>query len=157
MSDLVLPDRVLDIDVPAELIADRPVEAEGRRRDDVRMLVARRGSGELTHARAIDLPHFLTAGDVLVGNTSPTLPAAVPSADRSVVVHFSTDLGGGRWVVEVREPCGLGTRPHPVDHGQAIPLSGGAVVRLRRPHSPIAGGAARLWEADLITPVPLSA
>jgi S-adenosylmethionine:tRNA ribosyltransferase-isomerase len=157
MAALSLPDRVLDIEVPGELIADRPVEAEGRRRDDVRMLVAQRGTGELTHARAVDLPRFLEAGDVLVVNTSPTLPAAVPSYDRSVVVHFSTDLGAGRWVVEVREPCGLGTRPHPVDHGQAIPLAGGAVVRLRRPHSPVAAGAARLWEADLLTPVPLSA
>lgn len=157
MGALSLPDRVLDIEVPAELIADRPVEAEGRRRDDVRMLVARRATGELIHARAIDLPRFLDAGDVLVVNTSPTLPAAVPSYDRSVIVHFSTDLGAGRWVVEVREPCGLGTRPHPVDHGQAIPLVGGAVVRLRRPHSPVTAGSARLWEADLMTPVPLSA
>jgi S-adenosylmethionine:tRNA ribosyltransferase-isomerase len=157
MAAVVLPDRVLDIEVPAELIADRPVEAEGRRRDDVRMLVARRGTGELTHARAVELPQFLDAGDVLVVNTSPTLPAAVPSYDRSVVVHFSTDLGAGRWVVEVREPCGLGTRPHPVDHGQVIALAGGAVVRLRQPHSPVASGAARLWEADLVTPVPLSA
>ena len=157
MVTLALPERVLDIDVPAELIADGPVEADGQSRHDVRMLVARRSSGELTHARAADLPRFLDAGDVLVVNTSPTLPAAVPSYDRSTILHFSTDLGRGRWVVEVREPCGLGTRPHPVDHGQAIPLAGGAVVRLRRPHSPLTEGAARLWEADLITPVPLSA
>lgn len=157
MTALSLPERVLDLEVPAELIADHPVEAEGRRRDDVRMLVASRGTGALTHARAIDLPRFLDAGDVLVVNTSPTLPAAVPSYDRSVVVHLSTDLGAGRWVVEVREPCGLGSRPHPVDHGQAIPLAGGAVVRLRQPHSPAIGGAARLWEADLLTPVPLAA
>ena len=157
MAALALPDRVLDIEVPDELIAEGPVEAEGRRRDDVRMLVARRRSGELTHARAAELPQFLDAGDVLVVNTSPTLPAAVASHDGSVVVHLSTDLGGGRWVVEVREPCGLGTRPHPVAHGQAIPLTGGAVVRLVQPHSPVASGGARLWEADLTTPGPLSA
>jgi S-adenosylmethionine:tRNA ribosyltransferase-isomerase len=156
MAELTLPDRVLDIEVPADLIADRPVEADGRRRDDVRMLVAHRGTGDLIHARAADLPRFLKAGDVLVVNTSPTLPAAVAAADGSVVVHLSTDLGGGRWVVEVREPCGFGTRPHPVDHGQAIALAGGAMVRLRRPHSPVAGGAARLWEADVVTPVPLT-
>jgi S-adenosylmethionine:tRNA ribosyltransferase-isomerase len=157
MTAMQLPDRVLDIDVPDERIADRPIEAEGARRDEVRMLVAHRGTGDLTHARALDLPAHLDAGDVLVVNTSPTLPAAVPAYDRSLVVHFSTDLGRGRWVVEVREPCGLGSRPHPVDHGQAIPLAGGAVVRLRRPHSPPVEGASRLWEADLLTPVPLSA
>ena len=157
MARVELPARILDIEVPDERIADGPVEAGGQRRDDVRMLVARRGTGELVHAHARDLPRHLEPGDVVVVNTSPTLPAAVPAYDRSLVVHLSTDLGGGRWVVEVREPCGLGTRPHPVDHGQAIPLAGGAVVRLRRPHSPPTADGARLWEADLLTPVPLSA
>jgi S-adenosylmethionine:tRNA ribosyltransferase-isomerase len=158
MATLELPDRVLDIEVPADLIADHPVEADGQRRDQVRMLVAERATGTLTHARAADLPAFLTAGDVLVVNTSPTLPAAIPSADGSRVVHLSTDLGGGRWVVEVRRPCGRGSRPAPVDHGQLIPLAGGAVVRLRRPYSPAPPGApARLWEADVLTPIPLPA
>jgi S-adenosylmethionine:tRNA ribosyltransferase-isomerase len=156
MATLELPDRVLDIEVPAELIADHPVEAEGRRRDEVRMLVAERATGTLTHAHAADLPQFLAAGDVLVVNTSPTLPAAIPSYDGAAIVHLSTDLGAGRWVVEVRRPCGQGSRPLPVDHGQLIPLAGGAVVRLRRPYSPApAGGTPRLWEADVLTPVPL--
>ena len=158
MATLSLPDRILDIEVPDELIADHPVEAEGQRRDEVRMLVAHKATGELTHAHAADLPSHLEPGDVLVVNTSPTLPAAVPSADGSVVVHLSTDLGSGRWVVEVREPCGAGTRPHAVDHGQVIPLAGGGLARLRAPHSPApAGGVPRLWEADVVTPVPLSA
>jgi len=158
MATLSSPSRRLDIEVPDELIADAPVEARGRRRDSARMLVARKGTGALTHARAADLTRFLEPGDVLVVNTSPTLPAAVPSYDGSLVVHLSTDLGGGRWVVEVREPAGHGSRPHAVDHGHVIPLAGGGLVRLRRPPSPTApAGDARLWEADLLTPVPLSA
>ena len=72
--------------------------------------------------------------DIGCGDGNTALPAAVRAYDGAVVVHLSTDLGGGRWVVEVRQPCHLGTRPHPIDHGQAIPLAGGAVVRLRRPH-----------------------
>jgi S-adenosylmethionine:tRNA ribosyltransferase-isomerase len=90
MATLELPERILDIEVPPELIADHPVEAEGRRRDDVRMLVAEKATGRLTHARAADLDRFLEPGDVLVVNTSPTLPAAVPAYDGSVVVHLST-------------------------------------------------------------------
>ncbi len=155
---LTSPVHRLDIDVPDELIADAPVEAQGRRRDSARMLVARKATGELAHARATDLTRFLEPGDVLVVNTSPTLPAAVPSYDGSLVVHLSTDLGAGRWVVEVREPDGRGSRPHAVDHGHVVPLAGGGLVRLRRPHSPMAPeGGARLWEADLLTPVPLPA
>lgn len=158
MATLSLPDRILDIEVPDELIADHPVEADGQRRDEVRMLVAHKRTGELAHVHAADLPSHLEPGDVLVINTSPTLPAAVPSRDGSVVLHLSTDLGHGRWVVEVREPCGAGTRPHAVDHGQVIALAGGGLARLRTPHSPAtAGGAPRLWEADIVTPVPLSA
>ena len=158
MTAVGLPDRALDFEVPADLIADHPVEHEGRRRDEVRMLVAERSTGALVHARAADLPRFLDAGDVLVVNTSPTLPAAVPSVDGTAIVHLSTDLGGGRWVVEVRRPCGRGSRPQPVDHRQRIPLVGGAVVHLRRPYSPApAGGTPRLWEADVLTPVPLPA
>ena len=150
MAAVELPERVLDIEVPPELIADRPVEAEGRRRDDVRMLVAERSTGRLTHATAADLDRFLRAGDVLVVNTSPTLAAAVPAADGSVVVHLSTQLGGRRWVVEVRTPCGQGSRPHPVDTARDIALVGGGLVRLREP---FAGW--RLWQADVITPVPV--
>jgi S-adenosylmethionine:tRNA ribosyltransferase-isomerase len=147
MATVDLPERILDIDVPPELIADHPVEAEGRRRDDVRMLVAERTTGHLTHARAADLDRFLRAGDLLVVNTSPTLAAAVPSADGSVVVHLSTHLGGRRWVVEVRTPCGHGSRPHPVAHAQDISLVAGGLVRLR---APFAGW--RLWEADVLVP-----
>ena len=150
MATLDLPERSLDIEVPPELVADHPVEAEGRRRDDVRMLVAERSAGRLTHARATDLDRFLRAGDVLVVNTSPTLAAAVPAADGSVVVHLSTQLGDHRWVVEVRTPCGRGTRPHPVDQPQDITLAGGALVRLLEP---VAGW--RLWQAEVLTPRPV--
>ena len=104
------------------------------------MLVAERSTGALIHARAADLPRFLDAGDVLVVNTSPTLPAAIPSVDGTAIVHLSTDLGGGRWVVEVRRPCGRGSRPQPVDHRQRIPLVGGAVVR---PPPPVLARAGR--------------
>ena len=151
MAAVELPERVLDLEVPPELIADHPVEAEGRRRDDVRMLVAERSTGRLTHAKAADLDRFLWRGDVLVVNTSPTLAAALPAPDASVVVHLSTQLGQQRWVVEVRTPCGRGSRPHPVAHPQDIALAGGALVRLREP---FAGD--RLWLADVLTSLPLS-
>ncbi|HJR26101.1 MAG TPA: S-adenosylmethionine:tRNA ribosyltransferase-isomerase, partial [Acidimicrobiales bacterium] len=135
-ATVVLPERVLDVEVPAERIADGPVERDGGRRDDARMLVAHRADGRLTHATARELPAFLEAGDVLVVNTSGTLPAAVPTADGSLLVHLSTHLGGHRWVVEVREPCGAGSRPHPVAHPLTVRLAGGAVARLLLPCGP---------------------
>src|SRR3546814_13533102 len=104
------------------------------------MLVAHGSSGELEHSTAAQLPRFLDPGDVLVVNTSSTLPAAVRSYDGELVVHLSTHLGAARWVVEVRRPCGAGSMPNPIDRPMVIALAGGAVVRLRPPHA--IGGAA---------------
>jgi S-adenosylmethionine:tRNA ribosyltransferase-isomerase len=120
------------------------------------MMVTSRSRGVVAHARAADLPTYLEAGDVLVVNTSSTLPAAVPTADGALLVHLSTDLGGGRWVVEVREPCDHGSRPHPIAEPTVLTLQGDAQARLVAPHSPEGADGARLWDAEIVTPVPLA-
>ena len=89
--------------LPPELEASAPAEARGMTRDAVRMLVARRSTGDLVHSTFALLPRFLDAGDLVVVNTSGTIPAAVDghAPDGShIVVHLSTHLDGNRWVVE---------------------------------------------------------
>lgn len=97
--------------LPRELSAPVPAEQRGpgRGRDSVRLLVSR--GTEVTHHAFGELPRLLRAGDVLVVNTSATLPAAVDGRMGSdpVVVHFSTRGDDGRWAVELREPDGRGT------------------------------------------------
>ncbi|MEV0265517.1 S-adenosylmethionine:tRNA ribosyltransferase-isomerase [Streptomyces sp. NPDC050617] len=97
--------------VPEELSARVPAEQRGPglRRDDVRLLVS--GRGGVSHHAFRELPELLRAGDVLVVNTSRTLPAAVDGrlGGEPVVVHFSTRADDGRWSVEVRRPDGRGT------------------------------------------------
>jgi S-adenosylmethionine:tRNA ribosyltransferase-isomerase len=61
----------LDYELPPELIAQRPLE----RRDDSRVLVHRRASGETLHARFRDLPDLLEAGTLVVVNDTRVLPA----------------------------------------------------------------------------------
>ena len=56
-------------------------------RDQVRMLVASRAG--ISHHRFLDLPHLLEPGDLLVVNTSATLPAALPGSG-GLRVHLST-------------------------------------------------------------------
>ena len=83
-------------------VATAPPEARGLERDEVRLMVAGpHGVDETTFHR---LPSHLEPGDLLVVNTSPTMPAAVTAArrHRSIVVHLSTLLDDGRWVVEMR-------------------------------------------------------
>ncbi len=58
-------------DLPPELVADRPAP----RRDESRMMVLHRDSGEIAHRRFADLPSFLRPDDLLVLNDSRVIPA----------------------------------------------------------------------------------
>lgn len=125
--------------------AAAPPEARGLARDGVRMLVA--GGHGLAHARARDLPGHLQAGDVLVVNTSATLPAALPATTpdgRRLRLHLSTPCGDGRWVVELRDG---GERFAGGAAGDRLALPAGAGARLLAPY--LTG--ARLWLAALDT------
>lgn len=141
---------VADFDLPPGLEAGQPPEARGLARDDVRLLVA--GDSGLRHARFSALGQFLSAGDVLVINTSATLAAAVDGRrpDGSVVtVHFSTRLDDGSWLVELRPP-GRATGPvTDAQPGERIGLPAGAALTLSVPGTPALGTAAvrRLWQA----------
>jgi S-adenosylmethionine:tRNA ribosyltransferase-isomerase len=135
-------------ELPDDLIAESPAEARGLARDEVRMLVASRTTGELVDTTFRTLPDHLRPGDLLVVNTSATVPAAVGTADGRVV-HFSTELpddDGCRWVVEVRRPCGAGSLPDDTARpGDRVRLDGGGALDLvtRFPED----GPPRLWVA----------
>jgi S-adenosylmethionine:tRNA ribosyltransferase-isomerase len=136
---------VLDFTLPSTLEAHEPPEARGLRRDGVRLLV---GAGEsVTHHRFTDLPWLLRAGDVLVVNTSGTLPAAVPVPGTRLMLHFSTEQADGRWLVEVRRDTGKSTVPYPdAAARERYVLPGGASVTLTEPFS-----AGRLWMSTVDT------
>lgn len=73
--------------------ATAPPQRRGLTRDGVRLLVAR--PGEVRHRRFHQLERYLEPGDLLVVNTSATVPAALDTrrADgRRVPVHVSTSL-----------------------------------------------------------------
>ena len=76
------------------------------------MLVATRSDGSLVPSSFSFLPRFLDPGDVLVINTSGTLPAAFDAVADTVplVVHLSTQLDRRRWVVEPRRVTRWGHR-----------------------------------------------
>ena len=144
--------------------AGAPPEARGLARDEVRMLVARRDDGTLVHDSFRGLPDHLRAGDLLVVNTSATLPAALPAtrADGTAVdLHLSTPAPGRdgttaglhrstrpRWVVELRR---AGARFRSAGAGERLALpAGGSAELLASYLSP-----GRLWVAALDLPVPL--
>jgi S-adenosylmethionine:tRNA ribosyltransferase-isomerase len=143
------------------LEAHEPPEERGAGRDDVRLLVAHRNDGRLVHAHFTELPDFLRPGDLLVLNTSGTLPAALDAvgpAGHELALHLSSPapaaLDERTWVVEVRRRT----------ENASVPWFGGApaqrllvpgagvatLVRRYRDHS-------RLWIAELELPEPLDA
>src|SRR6516164_8799315 len=125
-----------DFELPLALEASEPPEARGVPRDAVRMMVSRRRTGEITHHPFTDLPGLLLPGDLLVVNTSATLPAAVRCGP-GLVMHFSTSLPDGSWLAELRAVRGHATQP----------LPGGAVATLAER---VTG---RLWRVRLSTAV----
>jgi S-adenosylmethionine:tRNA ribosyltransferase-isomerase len=138
---------LLDFALPASLEAHEPPEARGLTRDAIRLLVGERADGTVRHHRFTDLPALLRPGDVLVVNTSATLPAAVPVAGSPLTVHFSTGQADGSWLIELRRQTGKATAPYADGTpGRQYPLRGGGAVTLRAPYS-----AGRLWQADVDT------
>jgi S-adenosylmethionine:tRNA ribosyltransferase-isomerase len=146
-----------------ELTPANEASAPPAERDEVRLLVAQRGR-PLVHDMFRGLPAHLRAGDLLVVNTSATMPAALSAGD--VDVHLSTPLpaaegdGSGaaaerdpsarrpRWVVELRRN---GARYRGGRAGQVLPLPGGGSAELLAPYlSP-----GRLWISALDLPLPL--
>ncbi|TQK43652.1 S-adenosylmethionine:tRNA ribosyltransferase-isomerase [Streptomyces sp. SLBN-118] len=139
--------------VPEELSARVPAEVRGSGRADVRLMVSR--GMDVTHHAFRDLPGQLRAGDVLVVNTSTTLPAAVNGrvGGEAVVVHFSTRGDDGRWAVELRSPDGSGStvRRAGGPPGAVVRLPGGERLVL---DAPLVPGAERLWWATVSVKVP---
>jgi S-adenosylmethionine:tRNA ribosyltransferase-isomerase len=160
VSTLEAPPR-FRFDLSPELEAREPAEARGLDRDHVRLLVAYRGDGRLVHARFHDLPDFLHPGDLLVINTSRTLPAALPTLapdGRALRLHLSTRMGPALWTVELRRPAGNASEPFGEGRpGWRLSLPEGAWASLRWPADTRAtdGDVARhrLWAAEICTPV----
>ena len=121
-------------------------------RDAVRLLIAGVPPGTVRHARFTDLPALLEPGDLLVVNTSATLPAALAArrADgRLVTVHLSTPVPGeeDRWVVELRR---ADRRLRDGRAGERLALPGGGEAWLVEPYR-----GSRLWVAELALGGPL--
>jgi S-adenosylmethionine:tRNA ribosyltransferase-isomerase len=128
-------------------------------RDDVALLVSRKSDGALISACFDEVADFLRAGDVLVVNTSATMPAAISGRldGRTMELHLSTPVDGDGagaaplWVVEARTSD---RRPLRVQRaGTRVELAGGGAAELLALYL----GSSRLWVAALSLDMPVEA
>jgi len=139
----------LEFTLPDSNTATSPPEHRGVARDRVRLMVAHRHSGAIEHRSFHELTDLLDPGDVLVVNTSRTIPAALRALTSSGVelrVHLASPLADGLWTLEVRTPQpGGGTAPGPQLEPQTLILPGGASAHLLTKSA----SSPRLWIAAL--------
>ncbi|MGH2699415.1 MAG: S-adenosylmethionine:tRNA ribosyltransferase-isomerase, partial [Actinomycetota bacterium] len=147
----------MEFDLPDALVALDPPEDRGLRRDDVRLLVSRLPGGEIDHRCFRELSDLLNPGDVLVINTSATLPASLPAIapDGTLLrLHLSTHLPADLWIVELRKPTEVGPRPFVEEVPRELVLPNGGKVRLLAPYAVDRERlvSRRLWVAELSLP-----
>jgi S-adenosylmethionine:tRNA ribosyltransferase-isomerase len=86
----------LEYELPPELVAQRPLD----RRDDARLLVYSRSTGDVRHRLVRDLPEELGEGDLVVVNDTRVVPArlamARPGGGETEVLLVEA-LGDGLW------------------------------------------------------------
>jgi S-adenosylmethionine:tRNA ribosyltransferase-isomerase len=153
----------LAFELPEQLEAHEPPEARGLARDEVRLMVASAHDGRIVHARFRDLPDFLERGDLLVVNTSATIPASLPAhrADGTTLqLRLSTPArtspSEAWWVVELRSANGA-SPCRTVRVGDHFELPAGASAEVVAPEPFASSEARRLWVARLDLPEPLDA
>jgi S-adenosylmethionine:tRNA ribosyltransferase-isomerase len=147
----------LEFTLPTALEATEPPEERGRGRDDVRLLVSYRSSGQIEHHSFSDLAALLRPGDLLVFNRSATLNAALDAtaSSQAAVLHVARRLSDAEWIVELRhaEPDSLPTTPWlDAQAGTEIELRGGGRATLLRPA--VDADAFRLWVAEVMLGLP---
>ena len=141
----------LQFTLPRELVAASPPEARGLERDEVRLLVA--GEDGLAHDRFRDLASYLEPGDLIVVNTSPTMPAALAATMRgeAIGVHLSSHNDDGSWVVELRQGNNSGPVLNALPN-EVIRLRRGGSIRLVESGDDGLFGGTRLWRAAVDVP-----
>jgi S-adenosylmethionine:tRNA ribosyltransferase-isomerase len=104
--------RELDYELPPELVAQHPTE----KRDESRLLVFDRSTGEIRHRRFRDLPRELS-GELVVVNDTRVVPARIPIERPRGEVLLLEQLEDGVWEALARPTRRLkaGRRYGPVE------------------------------------------
>jgi S-adenosylmethionine:tRNA ribosyltransferase-isomerase len=90
----------MQFEVPEALEAHLPPELRGVARDGIRLMVLPRFDGPVVHTRFHEIGDFLKPGDLLVVNSSRTLPATLNACDENgapTEVRLANQRSEDRW------------------------------------------------------------
>src|SRR2546427_818233 len=124
---------------PRELFASTPIETERGTRDAVRLLLTTPAGNR--HATFVELPRFLSAGDLLVGNGGAPLAGSLEAHGPAgtYTLDLSTRYADRLWLAEPRWDAAHPGRM-PIQPGEEARV-GDATVRYLAPYP----GIPRLW------------
>jgi S-adenosylmethionine:tRNA ribosyltransferase-isomerase len=160
MSTLLAARPLTHFTFPEDRSATEPPESRGLRRDGVRLMVAT--AAGIRHTAFHRLGDQLRAGDVLVVNTSATVPGQLDGRrdGSAVVVHLATRLTDGSRVVELRTAPDASAPVLDGRVGERIELPASGVVELIGAYpqsgSSPSGVGNRLWRGRVTVPQKLS-
>jgi S-adenosylmethionine:tRNA ribosyltransferase-isomerase len=160
MSTLVGPRPYTQFSIPEDRIATEPPELRGLPRDGVKLMMATPAG--IRHTSFHRLGEQLNAGDVLVVNTSATVPGQLDGvrAGAAVVVHIANRLADGTRVTELRTAPDASAPVLDGRTGERISLPAGGVVELIAPYpksgSSPTGVGNRLWRGRVTVSQTLS-
>ena len=94
---------LLSFDLPDELSATKPPELRGINRDEVKLLIINRNDYMTYHSTFNHLSDFLRSGDLLIFNSSRTLPASLKTINKGKgkpsEVRLAEHLPDDTWLV----------------------------------------------------------
>jgi S-adenosylmethionine:tRNA ribosyltransferase-isomerase len=126
---------IIRFELPEYLACPKPTEERNLLRDEVRLLVTT-SSGQIDHTRFNRLDQYLNPGDVLVVNTSATVPSALPVTlpnGQKGMVHVSSNINAHKWLIEIREVSGNKTiRWKEGEEGMILQLPSSASITLKQ-------------------------
>jgi S-adenosylmethionine:tRNA ribosyltransferase-isomerase len=152
MSATLVETSRINFSMPADRIAAAPAEDRGQTRDGVRLLVAR--ADGLTNSHFDQIGRFLRPGDLTLVNTSATVAAALDarrSSGEQIVVHVSTALDDGTWVIELRTWPDAAHRITDAQAGETLSLTHGGTITLLNANS-----GPRLWRSEVSLGTPFA-
>src|SRR5215831_9614496 len=134
--------------LPAELVAKEPPEHRGIARDAVRLMVIDRSDYRINHTLFYMIEKFLVPGDLMVFNTSRTLPASLVGYSKSggplVEVRLAEHLPDDSWLALLRCRQAMDPFSCGIHKGMQIKFDLGLVATVYERYEPIQ----RLWKIN---------